>query len=273
MNILGKARKLETFIARKFSDVAERVAPPGPREPLEVVHAILDAVEEEVQPAGRGTHVFPFNRLKITVAAPTREARARLEALFDGSPTLHDRILSRLQAVGCGAIELTAKVSYVAQAAAEWPHPQCHVEFARAGSVTQPVSSQAAAPRQRIQLDVVNGTAHRASEPWTPARIDIGRCVEVRDHRQRLIRTNQIAFLDQGAGVNETVSRCHAHVEYHDGSAGYRVYDDRSAHGTGVLRKGRTIAVSPGSRGVRLQTGDEIVLGEARLRVTINGEG
>ena len=55
-------------------------------------------------------------------------------------------------------------------------------------------------------------------------------------------------------------------------SGHYRVYDDRSAHGTGVLRNGRTITVTPGSRGIRLESGDEIVLGEARLRVKI-GEG
>jgi pSer/pThr/pTyr-binding forkhead associated (FHA) protein len=87
-----------------------------------------------------------------------------------------------------------------------------------------------------------------------------------------MIRTNHVAFADEGSGVNETVSRCHAHVEYHHSSGDYRVYDDRSAHGTGVVRHGRTILVSPGSRGVRLLTGDEIVLGEARLRVTIDDE-
>jgi hypothetical protein len=59
-------------------------------------------------------------------------------------------------------------------------------------------------------------------------------------------------------------------VEYDDRSGDYRIFDDRSAHGTGVVRLGRTIAVSPGSRGVRLLPGDEIVLGEARLRVEID---
>jgi hypothetical protein len=35
-----------------------------------------------------------------------------------------------------------------------------------------------------------------------------------------------------------------------------------------VVRNGVAIPVHPGSRGVRLQSGDEIVLGEARLKVT-----
>ena len=42
MSILGKARKLETMIARTFNDAAQRVAPSGPREPLEILHGVLD---------------------------------------------------------------------------------------------------------------------------------------------------------------------------------------------------------------------------------------
>jgi hypothetical protein len=35
------------------------------------------------------------------------------------------------------------------------------------------------------------------------------------------------------------------------------------------VRNGKTISVPAGSRGVRLQSGDEVVLGEARLRLLI----
>jgi hypothetical protein len=54
-------------------------------------------------------------------------------------------------------------------------------------------------------------------------------------------------------------------------SASYRVHDDGSAHGTAVLRGGRSIDVSRGARGVRLLSGDEVLLGEAKIRVTIAG--
>ena len=89
------------------------------------------------------------------------------------------------------------------------------------------------------------------------------------DQRQRLIRTNQIAFLEDGGVENQSVSRRHAHVEFGDG--GYRIWDDRSSHGTSVVRGGRTIKVAAGARGTRLMPGDEIVLGHARLRVAIEG--
>jgi len=268
MNILGKARRLETILTRTFNDAAQRVAPAGSVEPLPLLHEILDLVEDEIQPAGRGKHVFPFNRLKISIAAPSRESRARLEAVLEGSPSLRDRIVDRLHAAGCDVTDLSTKISYIPAPAADWRHPQFHVEFVRATPAGHPLA-QALPPRRRLQFIVTSGTVETCVT--AQSRTDIGRCVEVRDHRHHLIRTNHVAFVDDEAGVNGTVSRCHAHVEYDERSGDYRIYDDRSAHGTGVVRYGRTIVVSPGSRGVRLLPGDEIVLGEARLRVEIDG--
>jgi len=66
------------------------------------------------------------------------------------------------------------------------------------------------------------------------------------------------------------VSRQHAHIEYVDAGRHYRLRDDRSAHGTSIVRNGRTVLVPAGSRGIRLESGDEIVLGEARARVGIS---
>ena len=269
MNILGKARELETMIARTFNDAAQRVAPSGPREPLEVLHGVLDAVEAEVQPAGRGAHVFPFNRLEIAVLASSGGERARFDALFGAAPTLHERIVERLRAADCELNGLATSVTYVPQADSDWKHPQFHVDFARVAQAP-PIEPAAPLPR-RIELTVVCGVAEATGYSFAQTRIDLGRCAQVRDVRHRLIRTNQIAFADDGAGVNQSVSRSHAHIEYDFAADHYRLCDDRSAHGTGVLRNGRTLTVAPGSRGVRLQSGDEIVLGEARLRVTLDG--
>ena len=268
MNILGKARKLETMIARTFNDAAQRVAPSGPREPLEILHGVLDAVEAEVQPAGRGGHVFPFNRLEIAVIASSGGARARFEALFDAPPTLRERIVERLRAADCEVTGLTTSVTYVPHADSDWTDPQFHVDFAR---VAQAPPSEPPSPLpRRIELSVICGVAEAATYSFAQTRIDLGRCAQVRDVRHRLIRTNQIAFADDGADVNQSVSRSHAHLEYDVTAGHYRLCDDRSAHGTGVLRRGRTLTVAAGSRGVRLQSGDEIVLGEARLRVTFD---
>ena len=113
---------------------------------------------------------------------------------------------------------------------------------------------------------MVRGTAARKSYSFAAKRIDLGRCAEVRDTRNRLVRTNHVAFIEGSGEVNQSVSRRHAHIAYEPASGGYRLYDDGSVHGTSVVRNGSTVAVPPGSLGVRLRTGDELVLGEARLR-------
>jgi pSer/pThr/pTyr-binding forkhead associated (FHA) protein len=100
-------------------------------------------------------------------------------------------------------------------------------------------------------------------------RIDLGRCVAVKDTDGRLIRSNDIAFVEGAGEVNQSVSRQHAHIAHQSGSQEFRLYDDGSVHGTHIVRNGRTVPVRRGSRGVRLQSGDEIGLGDARLRIRI----
>ena len=90
------------------------------------------------------------------------------------------------------------------------------------------------------------------------------RGAEVRDHRNRLIRTNHVVFTEGGDDVNQTVSRTHGHIAYEPLSGHFRLHDDGSEHGTEVVRGARTISVLRGSRGVRLQSDDEVVLEEAR---------
>ena len=121
----------------------------------------------------------------------------------------------------------------------------------------------------RLKLAVIKGAAEQRSYAFTSGRIDIGRRSDVVDQRQRLIRTNHVAFSEDGPDENRTVSRRHAHIEFNAQDRCYRLWDDRSAHGTTIVRDGRAIRVPAGARGTRLETNDEIVLGHARLRVTV----
>jgi predicted component of type VI protein secretion system len=68
------------------------------------------------------------------------------------------------------------------------------------------------------------------------------------------------------------VSRRHAHIELSADGQSYRLWDDKSAHGTSIIRNGRTIKVPAGPRGTRVEPGDEIALGQARLRVTFESK-
>jgi len=266
MDILGKARRLESKITARLDRAAKEFAGSGAREPLEIVHAILDIVEHEIQPGSRGTRVFPFNRIEIAVLAPSREARGRLEAVFAGDTPLPARIVERLQSGGCPTGDLVVSIVYVARGQKTWKAREFDVAF---GRVTEPIVKRPAVDSTpaRIELSVARGVAERRSYLFLAHRIDLGRCAEVRDSRNRLVRTNHVAFTEGSGEVNQSVSRQHAHIAYEPRTGQFRLHDDGSGHGTGIVRDGRTVDVPRGSRGVRLQSGDEIVLGEARLRV------
>src|SRR5688572_5044713 len=279
MDILAKARELEARLARTVDRAAARVIPPGGREPLEIALAVVEAVEAEVQPAGRGRQLFPFNRIRALVVAPTRHVRSRFEATFAVEPTLAQRINTRLETAGCLPADLAVAVDYVETAGSGWSAPDVHVEFERVETpvlesdsveaAPQPTGAPAAEPAPPVEIEVAAGQAEQPAYPFDFPLIDPGRCMHVRDRRNQLVRTNHMAFAAIDDAINRTVSRRHAHLHYVASERAFRVYDDGSEQGTAVARGGRTIAVPPGARGVRLQPGDEILLGHARLRVRV----
>jgi hypothetical protein len=269
MGIVDKARTLEARISRALNRAAEYGVGPTPLEPLEIAHAIVEAVARRVEPGSRGTRLFPFNHVGVTVAAPSRESRVRYDALFAANPSLRDRIVGRLDALGCDVPDLRVDVNYAGKPARGWDNARFHVAFDRIALEPAAPSAGEARPAG-IELTIVRGTAERRTYSFAIERIDFGRGAEVRDSGQRLLRSNHVVFVEGSAGVNATVSRCHAHIAVDRASGAHRVHDDRSAQGTGIVRGGRTIAVPPGSRGVRLRSGDEIVLGEARVRVRLD---
>lgn len=274
MDILSKAKKLESRISRTLDLAVEGVVGRSPRQPVEILQAVLDGAEQQIQPAGRGRRVFPFNRIVVHVLAPTRSDKARFVAVADGPPPLRQRVIDRLGSAGCDVRQLDVEVIYASRPKPEWLAPEYHVAFDRVAAPPAPEPPQAAvAPPPRLDLAVVAGSAERRTYTFSGARIDIGRRAEVLDQRQRLVRRNHVAFTEGDVEANRSVSRKHAHILYTEASREYRVRDDGSARGTSVLRRGQTIQVPQGSRGIRLESGDEIALGQARLRVRIREKG
>jgi pSer/pThr/pTyr-binding forkhead associated (FHA) protein len=267
MNVLGRARRLESTIAARLDEAAKSMVRSRPREPLEIVLAILDAVEQRIEPTGRGARVFPFNRVELSVLAPSREARGRLEAVLGGDTPLRTRILDRVHCAGCSLADVVVEIQYIERAAQNWSAPEFDLQFAR---IAEPEADDPAleGPAGQITIRVLHGVMERRAYSLTAPRIDIGRGAEVRDQRNRLIRTNHVVFTEGGADVNGTVSRKHAHIAYEPRTGHFRLHDDGGEHGTEIVRGGRTISVHRGARGVRLRSDDEVVLGEARVRIT-----
>jgi len=274
MDLLRKARDLEAKLAGTLDRTVGGLVRSGAREPLEIVHEIVEAAQREVQSSGRGRRVFPFNAVTVTILAPSRDVRARFEAVLSDGLGLRERIVARLGSAGCSVdgADLDVTVNYDSRPRRNWRHQEFDIEFDRLEKRERP-PARASAALPRFELTVLNGTADRRTYALTASpRIDIGRCAEVRDSRHRLIRTNHIAFLERSGEVNHSVSRRHAHISYDAVSRCFRLHDDGSEHGTSIVRQGRSLPVPRGSRGVRLESGDEIVLGDARVRVKFGGE-
>jgi hypothetical protein len=268
MDLIAKARQLESTIARSLDRVARDFVRPQRTEPLEIAHAVVEQVEGQIQPGGRGARVFPFTHVIVLVAAATRDARARFEAVFNSAPTLQERVAERLAAAGCRGAMPAVIVTYVPRPHKTWSEQAFHIRFSREPDAASPEAA-ADSDAPRIELTVIKGSAERRSYSFEARRIDIGRCRDVRDTRHHLIRANDIAFVEGADPANQSVSRQHAHIAYDSRTSAFRIYDDGSSHGTVVVRGGKTFPVPRGTRGLRLQAGDELALGDARLRVRI----
>jgi hypothetical protein len=268
VDILSKVRNIESTIASRFDTAARKLAKSGPREPLEIVHAIVDAVGREIQSSGRGKYAFPFNSVQVLVLAPSREVRDRLHSVLEADSGVRRRIEDKLRSAGCRGSDVAVTINYAGRAQTNWRDPEFHIKFTNV-EVPQSASEVAPVAAARLELSVLRGTAARRTYAFVEERIDLGRGAEVQDSAGRLIRTNEIAFVEGAGEINQSVSRQHAHIARQPGSQEFRLYDDGSARGTHIVRQGKTVSVPRGSRGVRLQTGDEIGLGEARLRIRI----
>src|SRR5262245_50143522 len=181
MDIIRRLRGFESRIAKTVDAAAQRTSP-ATREPLEIVHAIVEAVEKRVEPAGRGKYVFPFNQVSVRIAAGSRETQARFEAVLASEPCLQDRVFQALDAAGCDSAPLTIDIAYLDQPEAGWMTPQFHIDFDR-------IAIPATTPQQRIlKLTTLQGTSDEPAYVFTMSRINLGRCPEVRDSSNRLIR-------------------------------------------------------------------------------------
>ena len=105
MNILRKARKLESDIARTLDRAAQRWAKSGPREPLEILHGIVDTIEERVEPAGRDAR---FRSQNQGVGRRRSESRAPVSWRSGHDPKLHERIGHSCGCDGSTGLQLTA---------------------------------------------------------------------------------------------------------------------------------------------------------------------
>jgi hypothetical protein len=234
--------------------------------PLELLQAALDELERRIQPAGRGRRIFPYNRVVVHIAQPGADPVA-IEAVFQQlGARLHDR-LAELQCEAPETIE--ANVSLVEGGVDNAP-PLLSVECSREERERPALPAGAAYPR--LEITVVKGQCVESQYIFEEPVIAIGRTPEPTDAFGQ-VRINHVAFLEERDGVNETVGRAHAKLQFDEQSGCYHLFNEGSSNPTSILRAGKVIRVAPRDpRGVRVQSGDQLQLGRAALRVKVGAD-
>lgn len=243
-------------------------------EPVEIHRALLEDVEAQVVAVGGGRRVFPFDRVEVKLLAATPEETARLQAIAQDGWDLEREIRERLKAKGARFPEgLAVPVEVTEQDGPEFAGRRYALVFrkaaARGEAEARPAAARSAV-RPHLRLAVLKGKAVRDAYDLDADRIHLGRLEEVLDAAGRVKRRNDIAFLEEGE-IEQTVSREHARIAWDPETNAFWLRDEGSASGTLLFRAGRSIEVSRHDRrGVRLDTGDEIYLGRAALKVEID---
>ena len=239
-------------------------------EPLEIHRALLEDVEAQVVAVGGGRRVFPFDRVEVKLLAATPEEVSRLQAIAREGWDLEREVRERLKGNGARFPEgLAILVEVTEQDGPEFGGRRYALAFRKTDQGEAEIPARAARPL--LRLAILKGKAVRDAYDLAADRVYLGRLEEVLDAAGRVKRRNDVAFLEEGE-IEQTVSREHARIAWDAESRAFWLRDEGSASGTLLFRAGRSIEVSRHDRrGVRLESGDEIYLGRAALKVAIGG--
>jgi hypothetical protein len=259
---MSRLHDLERRIDETLRGMLRSSSPDQKRELLEIHRALLDDVTAHVDTLPRGKRAFSYTQLEVRILLPNPALRRSYELVFIEADALARDIRSRLEDE---RVELPGRLAVQVELVAELPPDVAARGFdVHYGSVSKPQPSVAT---MEVRLTILAGSAEQQQLSLKKKRIKLGRLAEVIDSDGRLTRKNDVAFRDDGHAPNPSVSRAHAHIDFDPEGSVFRLFDDRSAHGTTVIRDGSVIPVPQGpSKGVALQQGDEIVLGQASLR-------
>lgn len=230
--------------------------------PLEVRREILEQVESRIVVDTNGNQ-FPFGKVLVQLKPPTDALCDVFNAAFLQDGSLKANILDKIkdsQARYPRELEIVVDILPVPAASQPEAGPLFNLDFVKPDPAPTPEIWQ-------TLLTVVKGSAEQQEYRLKRERILVGRLAEVTDREGRLVRKNDVVFLDNGEEVNSTVGRAHARIWFEPERRAFCIIDEESRYGTRIIREGRSIEVPGGnSRGIRLRSGDEIYLGQACLK-------
>jgi hypothetical protein len=228
------------------------------RELIEIQRAILDDVADHAQTLPRARRVLPFNDLRIRIPVPEPDRRTAFQLVFVEGDQLGREIREHLRREEIEfPADIRVAVDLLSENVPDFAGKGFHVAYGTREAEAATVTLAMAAT---VRFTPAAGEAIEVAKP----RIHVGRTAEVLDDRKRLVRRNDVV-LD-----HDTVSRAHAHIEFDPKRRAFHLFDDGSTYGTGVIHSGRLCDVpASGARGQRLDSGDEIYFGQARVKFEI----
>jgi hypothetical protein len=236
--------------------------------PLEVRRDVLEQVESRIV-VDTGGKSFPFEKIVVQLRPPTDALRDVFEAAFLQDGSLKDDILEKLKESQARCPAETEVIVELRQVAGEAPaedFPLFQIDFIRP-------DPQRKTEIPETNLVIVKGAAELPEYRLKKERILIGRLSDVLDREGRLVRRNDVVFLDNGDDVNSTVGRVQARIWFDHERREFCIMDEASRYGTRIIREGRSIEIPAGNtRGIKLKSGDEIYFGQACLRFELAGK-
>ena len=245
--------KFLNWLERKFT------AGVSLQEPIEIRRAILREIVDQVQSKGGGEAFFPYSEVAIELLARDPAEQQLFEASFDQAE-IQTEVRSQIAERGCQDVGVAVHIAVKEEAVVAGAVPY------RLKFHTKPQVAPVMAPRPPARLIVMKGTADAAELPVVRDLVYIGRLKEVLSKAGNVERRNELAF----DASEKTVHRKHAWIRYDGADGVFRAFNDSSAsRGTRVLRDGRSLECDP-YKGVQLRSGDELLLGDARVRFEID---
>lgn len=270
-DFLDQSRQMLQSIAAK---VGNAINPPlsADARPLDIHHAVLEAIEARVQPVGGGRRRLPDALVRVKVFAKDAAEERTLHAVLDG---LRDKAVARLREMHCDIpAGFRVEIACLRRRPSSWAADQpmaLEFEDLTPDPVSRALASGAAAPSAQpaLVLTILRGRANAPSYTLCATSIRVGRSETPIDDRGHA-RFNHVAFMEEDDAHSRTVGRGHCEIRYDAASGGYRIFDERSANGTRIIREGRVIDVPPQDPfGVAICDGDVLEFGTAAARATL----